>query len=259
MAELPEPGTRIEGTRSDGALAAVAAFAELVARPLPRGREPVAVDAPRVLHLVGDDAVVGAAEQRLAERPGTLVMGAVVADWPRAAAGDGVVRLRARRLGAARSGRRWVSAPSADGTRSTWCGSRHSPSPSGDGERTCGAAASRRVTHGSGCWPTPGSSARSFDAARTVAGSGLLVMRGDPGLALVLSHDRHLDLRVADLGAGDRPAVGLAASTHPRGPLARPADRGWAAHESRLLDGWAAPAAGTPIHGPDVSLRPAGD
>lgn len=253
VADLPTGGTRLAETGLGSGAAAVTAFAELVARPGFGPGGPVAHQAPPVLYLLGDPGRVTAAEARLATRPGTMVLGAVVADWPRAVSGGATcgcgqefaacewwLEVGERALGgwgpSAASRATELARAVTEGGRA---GRRHPGRPAREHLlRFCGLH--RAV----------------LAAARDVADADLVVVRGDLKVALALSHDRHLDLRVADLGAGPRArwAVG-----HRRIPLARwpgLSSAGWGRAQSRLLDAWVGPARGCTGHPALAALSP---
>lgn len=245
LAALPETGTRLE-TRVDAAESAAArTFTALMSQQV-SGREPVVLPgAPRVLHLVGDDERARQAEERLAIRPGVLHLGALVTKWPAGAAGEISCACGSSytdcpfwgEVGKAAFGgwdhvdlrRVDELARTVPGTTSSRAARRHP-----------GREARRRLLEYAGYHRAV------LTAARDVAAAELLVMRGAPGVALALSHDRQLDLRVADYGAGLGPRWAL---RHRRVRLDRWPDPTGASFDdraARLLGAWA-PAAEQPL------------
>lgn len=253
VAELPETGTRRNETRLDTVGRSVGTFAELVDGPAVDRRRIVVPDSPRILHLIGDARMVAAAEERLALRPGTLVMGAVTRDWSRGASGDVVC---ACGLGIAECGfwsevglRAFDGWHRVDLARLETMTSRVSRPVRGRAvRRHPGRKARERLL------AVAGLHRAVLGSAREAAGASLLVTRGDVATALVLSHDRRLDLRVADLGAG---RVARWALRH-RGVVVTawpdPALPQWVDAEAAAIGDWAPARPLSVLHSPLVAL-----
>lgn len=234
---------RAESTVGIVGSVAVATFAALLAAPPAHRRTGSASDAPRVLVLCGS-ADPTDLEQRLAARPGTLVLGSVLRDWPAAVAGSGACS---------------CGHPLADCPLWSQVGERALTSPSsGLPTRPVGTGHQRAGRR------HPGRSAResllafavphrrTLAAACEVAQASLVVVRADVDETLALSHDRHLDLRVADLGLSVRDRWAL---RHRRVPVERwPAGSGATAFDH--LDDWAPARPGWTGHHPVAALSP---
>jgi UDP-N-acetylglucosamine transferase subunit ALG13 len=254
VAALPADGTRLDGPVEGLGTEAVERFAEVVSAPWPHRAAPAAPGAPKVLQLVGPASAARAVEARLASRPGTLVMGYLVRDWPRGADGSaqcgcglgfgscpfwGEVGRRAF------GGWDEVDVERVRGLREQLAG----PGAARAARRHPGRAARGRLLEFAAVHRSV------LEAARDVGSASLLVIRGAPAVALALSHDRHVDLQVADLGVGRGPrwAMKHRRLVVHRWPEGVPPDPKVV---TRHLQEWAPATPGFGAHSPVVAVQP---